>query len=421
MSNNTKDWEGAIIGINLSGFPTPVMYNPHTPILNASKDGNVLITGSTGSGKSHAGMTLAMISALEGQQTVIVDPKGDEINLTELAYQLDGHMDVWSLSEKSKKGSMDPFIVQEKPTDKVSKATALIQILCGHLTNEQTTNLQSFIEDEAASPNPSLSHLMMQLRKDGNPDIRVIGSTLRAVKTSNRISNVLFADPDSERTGRRKMNDGLTIITMRGMPVPSYGKDFNSYKPDERLSVGIMYLIMDFLYDMMIDEDTSDIPKTILIDELWRVLITEEGRATVNTILRTGRSMNTACILMTQSVSDLDTVNSGGNSQGALLNNISTQFAFRYTDDAETGSKASEIRNLCASLGISYSDYSETIQGFAPGECIMKDYMGRKSIMRFLQQSQEWSDAFETNPKKRILIKKRRAAEKKQAEAQGAY
>lgn len=410
MSN--KSWEGPIIGVCLSGFPTPVMFDPHTPIYNASKDGNVLITGSPGSGKSHAGMTLAMISALEGQQTVIVDPKGDEIGMAQLSEELGGHIDIWDLNEEEKKGSMDPFIIQPTVKSKVAKGTSLVQILVGNMSIEQKTNIQPIIEDVAAGENPSLTKLMTTLRGNARPELRSIGMTLRAVKLSHKISNVIFADEQYEYTEKRKINDGLTIITMTNMPIPSRSKTLDTYSNAERLSAGIMYLIMDFLYDMMTSKETQGLPKTILIDELWRVLVSEDGRSTTNSILRTDRSMNTSCILMTQSVSDIETIGKDGEINGSLLNNISTQFAFRYSDDSDGVDARSEIRNLCSSVGIPYTQYySDYIQNLEAGECLMKDFMGRKSFIRFIQQSELWSDAFETNPKKRLMIAKRKAME----------
>lgn len=416
---NSKSWEGPIIGVCLSGFPTPVMFDPHTPIYNASKDGNVLITGSPGSGKSHAGMTLAMISALEGQQTVIVDPKGDEVGMSQLSGELGGHIDIWDLNEDEKKGSMDPFIIQPTVKSKVAKGTSLVQILVGNMSIDQKTNIQPIIEDVAAGENPSLTKLMTVLRGNAKPELRAIGMTLRAVKLSHKISNVIFADEQYDHTEKRKINDGLTIITMTSMPIPSRSKTLENYSNAERLSAGIMYLIMDFLYDMMTSKETKGLPKTILIDELWRVLVSEDGRSTTNSILRTDRSMNTSCILMTQSVSDIETIGKDGEINGSLLNNISTQFAFRYSDDSEEGGDArSEISNLCSSVGIPYTQYySDSIQRLNPGECLMKDFMGRKSFIRFIQQSERWSDAFETNPKKRLMIAKRKAMEQAALEA----
>ena len=386
-------WRGPVIGLNQQGYPTPVFYDPHTAINLTSKSGGTVITGSPGSGKSQLGMTVSMISALAGKKTVYVDPKNDAAGMLELQDELDGHLTLKNLNDSSQSGKMDPFIVEKTPQSKVAKATALVRILVGELSNEQETLLQNQITTVAYGPDPSLNSLMNLLLRRPEPALTVLGTKLQTVQQSNQKMAGLLFKRDKGPTQIDTIDDGLTIITVLGIKMPPMGASPSSYKPEERLSLGIMYLIIDFILTVMNEESTKLDPKTVLIDEAWAFIASEGGRNAVDQLFRMGRSLSTSCILMTQNITDL---RSSDDERNTLLNSAATKFAFRANDK-------SEIREICSAFDISYNSFGDVFPGLGPGDCIMRDYLDRVSRIHIIQQNAQWVHAFETNPFKKRM------------------
>jgi energy-coupling factor transporter ATP-binding protein EcfA2 len=397
MANKDIQWKGPVIGLNQQGYPTPVFYDPHTAINMKSRSGGVIITGSPGSGKSQLGMNLAMMSALAGKKTIYVDPKNDALGLIELQDELDGHLQIKDLNEGKKNGSMDPLITEQDPADKVAKTQSLIHILVGNLKDEQEIYLPNKIVDVAYSAEPSMSLLVQRLLRDERSSMAAIGAKLQGIEQADPTMAGLIFKKGHEKTVIEDLEDGLTVITVLGLKMPSADTDPQSYSSKERLSIGIMYLIVEFLLKSMQDPAHHLEPKTVLIDEAWAFIASESGLEAVKSLFRLGRSMNTTCILMTQNISDFARSSGGrdGEGNGSLLNSAATRFAFRAEDD-------NEARLLCSSLGISYDSFGEDFASMLPGVCVMKDYIGRVSRVYILQQNAKWKHAFETNPLKKL-------------------
>lgn len=387
-------WRGPVIGFNQQGYPAPVFYDTHTAINMKSKSGGIVITGAPGSGKSQLGMSLAMMSAISGKKTVYIDPKNDSLGMAELQDELDGHLQIKDLNDGSQTGKMDPLITESTPEKKVAKATALVRILVGNITNDQETLLQPMITTVAYGSDPSLSNLTNLLLRRRETELSVIGTKLQTIQQSDPMSGLLFKRGRGE-TEIDTIDDGLTIITVLGLKMPALGANPESYEPKERLSLGIMYLIVDFILTVMSDNAHKLEPKTVLIDEAWAFIASEGGRNAVSQLFRMGRSLNTACILMTQNITDLE---SSSDDKNSLLNSAVTRFAFRAEDK-------NEIQDLCESLGISYQSFGDVFPDLDTGTCIMKDYLGRVSRVHIIQQNARWVHSFETNPmKKRMQI-----------------
>lgn len=394
MSNKQNRWRGPVIGINKMGYPTPVFFDTHTAINVKSKSGGIVITGSPGSGKSQLGMNLAIMSAIAGKKTIYLDPKNDALGMVALAGELGGHIEVWDLNDGKQNGAMDPYIMEPDKAQKIAKAYSLVEILVGNLTDEQMTRLYPILSDVAEEEDASLTLLMTKLLRNPDPAIEALGTKLQAVEGSNPVSGLIFKRGRG-KTKMREINDGLTIITTLGLKLPERGADPRSYRAEERLGLGIMYLITDFILSVMKDPKTKLDPKTVIIDEAWAVVSNEAGYNTVESLLRLGRSLNTACVLMTQNVSDLKTASG----EDKLMNSAVTQFAFRCED-------SDEARRLCKTLGISYEAFGETFSSLDSGWCIMKDYLNRVSMVYILQQNERWVHAFETNPLKKAQNQK---------------
>lgn len=391
MAKNDDVWRGPVIGVNKQGYPTPVFFDPHTSINTESTAGGVVITGSPGSGKSQLGMNLAIMSAIAGKKTIFLDFKSDSLGMRNLNDELGGCIDVWDMGDQTQTGSMDPYVMEEEKARKISKAYSLVEILVGNISDEQMTRLYPIISDVAEEDDPSLTRLMMKLLRHPDPAIEAIGTRLQAVQGSSLISSLIFKKGRGKAEKMREFNDGLTIITAQELSLPEQGSDPSSYRAEERLSLGIMYLITDYILTVMKDQVHKPEPKTVIIDEAWAAVANEAGYTTIESLFRLGRSLNTACILMTQNVSDLRNPKTGSNK---LMNSAATQFAFKCSD-------REEAQILCKSLNISFNDFGDTFANLKSGWCVMKDFKGRVSLVYILQQNERWTHAFETNPWKK--------------------
>lgn len=392
------NWRGPVIGQNATGYRSPVFYDPHTAINMENKPGGTIITGSPGSGKSHLGMTLAMISAVSGKQTVYWDPKNDSLGMRALKDELgDDHFSIWNLNSEEEWGNLDPFLEPEKKK-RIAKATNLVELLIGqeNLDPNQRNKLRPIISDVANDPDASMTKLVRTLRRSREPDIEEIGSNLQMIQDSSQMSNILFKKNNTV-VKKKEINEGLTIITTFGMKLPAPTANPKNYRSEERLSLAITYLITDFILQVMKKPATDGFPrpKTVLIDEAWSVLQSEKGQDVVADLMRLGRSLNTACILLSQSVEDLDVP--------GVLNAASNQFAFRALDHKEG-------LVLCKSLHIS-SSYADAFKDLHPGYCFFRDWRDRVSEIYILQQNDKWTHAFETNPLKKAINAKMRAQE----------
>lgn len=402
-SSEPVDWRGPMIAQNAQGYPSPVFYDPHTAIMN-NKSGGTAILGSPGAGKSFLGMTLAMMSAVSGKQTVYWDPKNDSIGMAALEDEIgEGNIDIWDLNSPTEAGSLDPFTSDTKQ-ERISKALNLVEILIGgrRITDFQRVKLKPIISDLANDRNASMERLITLLLKHREESIRALGTELDSVRLSNPMSRILFKPRDKD-IQKKQFNDGFTIITTLGLKLPSPDVPQDNYKSADRVAIAITYFITQYIYDVMKESADKRAPKSVFIDEAWSILSTENGKTLIADLLRLGRSMNTACILMTQSIKDL-------NDEG-IRNAITSEFAFRSQDH-------NEALRLCRSLGIT-AEYADAFLDLQSGYCFLKDWNNRVSVIHILEQSRKWSQAFETNPAKRMEILKRNEA-RRQIEQQHA-
>lgn len=377
------------IGTTSGGIPMPVFFDLHTPIFN-NKPPGTLITGQPGSGKTFLGMTLTAMSAVLGKTTIVLDPKGDFISLMNLQKDI-GKFNLWNLSDKKRRGLLDPFRMTKDKGEQLNLAMTIIEIFTGGLEGEQRTALAPIIRDVIEEENPSLGKVVQELRGSQRPAARDLGTTLDLI-AALPLSGLCFA-PAGASLDTVSVSEGLTVITLLGMDMPKEGADDNK----SRLSTGILFLLTDFVRRLLISDDTTN-PKTLVIDEAWAILQTPAGAQVVKDVALLGRSKNLAMLLITQNNSHLKHLD--------IENTITTRFAF--------ASSSKEADSIVADMRLPQGEgFEGLITSFDTGECLMQDYTERYSTVQISSWKKDWGVAFRTNP----LDKARAEREKKAKQA----
>jgi hypothetical protein len=376
-----QGWLGPYLGYTTGSTREPVFMSVHSAIARNNPPG-LVITGSPGGGKSFSAFTLTYQMALQGIWTIYIDPKGD----AEPMVRLPGLEQARLLDlRKGNAGILDPFSIgEDKPTQK-QMALETIELLMGGreaITHRQLNALARVLQAVAIQPQPSRNKVVDALLQSDDPEAESLGQNLKLL-SELPFARLAFA-PKGQHAIRP--DQGLTIITLLGLDLPSASASYKTYSNSNRLAVAIMYLLTSFTRQLMMNLDKSH-KKAIVIDEAWAVTSTNQGKKIVEEVARMGRSLNTGLVLVSQ--------NAGDFSGDAVLNSVSTRLAFR----AKT---REEIEQVLTFYELEHNEGNyDTIRNLKNGECLMKDAEGRISTVKIDAWNQNMKQAFDTNPNTR--------------------
>lgn len=385
------------IGETTHGLPLPVFFDPHASIVNNNPPGT-LITGAPGSGKTFFALTLTAISTILGKTTIVLDPKGDFLALSNIREEI-GRFSVWDLS-RGKAGLLDPFYMASDPSDVLALVIDTIGLFVGGISGDDLHVLSPIVKDVQREPNPSLQKVVDKLRASTKTQARNLGTQLDLIRRM-KFAKLCFA-PGNTKRPTVVIDKGLTVITLVGLDLP---KGDGAKTRQQQLASGIIFLLTDYLRRIMMNEESKN-PKTLVIDEAHIVLASDVGARTIKEIALLGRSKYLALVLITQNNSHLKNLD--------IENTISTRFAF-HSDRREA---ASIVEDMELPKGEAFEDIVVNLE---VGECLMKDFLKRYSTVKISSYKQDWREAFETNPlvkqqRKRAAEEAKRAAEQAELE-----
>lgn len=330
---------------------------------------------------SFLAFTLAYQMALQGIWTIYIDPKADAKPMGDLSGL--GSPRVFDLRHGND-GMLDPFSLGENPSESKLLALETTRLLLGgSVSEEREEALLNAIEKVGTEPNPSLTKVVDNLLANtSSAGSRNLGAVLRTLRDLP-FARLCF----SATTGQPlRPEDGLTIITLLGLDLPTANTKPEDYSYENRLAVSVMYLLTRYARKLMLSLDKSH-PKAICIDEAWAVASTPQGAKLIPEVARMGRSHNTALLLVSQNAGDL--------MDEKITNNLSTKFAFR-------SSNPQEIRDILTLLGVKKDEgYENRIQNLRNGQCVMQDASGRVNVVQVDAWNRELFDTFNTNPETR--------------------
>lgn len=377
------------IGVTSDGVPFPVFYDPHYAI-SINRPPVTVITGEPGSGKTVFSLLATAHSAISNKITIVVDPKGDFINLKKL--EMAGvlpKVNVWSaFSDVESRevdsrnfGMLDPTCMTEDIAQNTSLTIDVIKTLAQSITHKQSAALIPIVQDITGGEHPSFSKVVNTLKRNQDTEIRSLGFQLELM-LDTQIAKLLVAP--SKKRNRINLSEGTIVMSLLGVSFPNAKTPKESYSNDELIAVAIMSLLTYLILDVM-----KKIPKsrykTLVIDEAWAVIATASGKSMINDVSLLGRSLNMATILTTQSPRHLESPSD----EASIENTITTRFAFRNQSNIDNKTNA-ELMKLPGGLEGIYGSLRN-------GECFMQDarnQLGRVQI----ELSPQWLNAFTTTP-----------------------
>ena len=334
MSSNMMDVDGVYIGTN-ELTSAPIMFD-YTKRVNY----NMTILGESGYGKSMTTKTyitnfLSMINSRFGKEHRIMmhvlDLHGEYVDLAEYL-----KMDVVDLTERTEMG-LDPFSVMAKK----DQAAALLAE-----ATEMPENLKSILVSLSDDVN-SCEEMVDKLKSDSghHEKERKLAATYLAQFAQGGIARMF--------RGEKKIGD-RTIISMRNV---------DKTKENAMLiSLALQKLWRD------IRNTPRYVPKLLVIEEAWFLLMMDSTATILDSIARSGRKENVHMIVLTQNPDEVL-----NNSHGmAIINNSSTKLLLHQ--DANSADMLQKM------LKLSNSE-KEEMTSLDRGQAILRSDTNRVKIM----------------------------------------
>lgn len=375
----TKGYIGQYLGYTTSRVQEIVCVSVHSAIARNNAPG-LAITGSPGGGKSFSAFTITYQMALEGVWVIYLDPKADAKPMAALPGLRTPKL--FDLAQGNE-GLLDPFSIGKTVSERQLLALETIRLLTGHLSDEQQGELVETVKTVARMENPSLNAVvdMLYSAKKGTP-AHTLGGNLDFIRELP-FAKLCFSPQGSVNL---RPDEGLTVVTLLGLDLPSAEMKSEAYSYPNRLAVAVMFLLTSFTRQLMLNLNKRH-PKAIVIDEAWAITSTNQGASLIQLVARMGRSHNTALVLVSQNAGDLL-------SEG-ITNSVSMKMAYRANVQSEV-SNVLDFLDIQKDAGI-----EQIVQQLENGECLMKDADGRIARMKVDAWNKEMKTAFDTNPETR--------------------
>lgn len=382
-TGKTKGWLGPYIGRTTSRVEEPVFFSIHSAIAKNHPPGCV-ITGAPGGGKTFTGLSIAYTMALQDVWTVIIDPKGDAVPMAELP-SLKGRVKVFDLKNGSD-GLLDPFTLVQDPAQQKLLAIEVVKLFKGgRLDPKEDNALMEAVGAVALTANPSLYEVVNFLRNHRTEEGKALGNSLDIIRELP-FSKLCFSPSRNADTQVMRAEDGLTIISLKGLKLPGDSNREN-YNTENFLAVGIMYLLTNYTESLMYSSDEKH-PKAVIIDEAWAITSTPQGASMIPRLARMGRSLNTALILISQNAEDF--LN--------MTNSMPYRLSFKTKDQDEIKAVSKFLGLESHPDGTPLKGNAKTIENLEMGECLMRDPDGRIARVQIDNWNQMVYEAIDTNP-----------------------
>jgi hypothetical protein len=367
------DGRGPYLGETSGRTRTPVHFDP---LLAAQRNlpTAIAVTGAPGGGKTNLALLMLYQLAMRGAWCLHVDPKNETGRLAELP----GLGKVHRLElMRSQPGVLDPWSVAQGRDEGALLAVDVLRLLLPGLSSAAESTLLGACRAVAETAKPSLAAVTAHLAR-GDQGARRLAETLSYFEELP-LARLCF----SPGGGQQLAPEGhLTILQIEGINLPAAGTPKDDYTLGDRLAVVVMFLVTA-LARRLADSSRAQ-AKAVVLDEAWALTGSRQGRALVERLARTGRSKNTALVLVTQNAHDL--------LDERITNNLSAKFAFRSTEEQE-------VRAVLKLLDVDPApEHFTRVRALRNGECLFRDTDGRVGTLKVELVMPELAEAFNTTP-----------------------
>ncbi len=370
---------GMYLGFTPRGVRRPVRYDATAPS-RESRASAVALAGTLGSGKTVTAQGIAYAAERRGSLIVDFDPKPDH-GWHKLP-ELDGRLEVLELSgAPEQQGRLDPLLIGLDDLREELACSYLLELLRDPPPSWEVA-IGRAVKDAVRRGERSTLAVVHTLRASDSEPAREAGEALEVVCDFG-LARLGFAYPDTH--GEQPPGAAVSVRTIRtpGLSLPDPGASREMYTRAERVSVATLTLVAAYVL-RLISQDRSR-HKVVLLDEAKAFLISRQGYAVIQRLVRMGRAFNTTLLLATQLVTDLE----------ELADLIGTWFISGQESDAEAR-RALELIGLDSSS----QELVRLLREYRAGRCLMRDLDGRVGEVQVDLVHPHLLAAFDTTPTK---------------------
>lgn len=353
-------------------------------------NGNTIITGPPGSGKSVLVKYILLWLTFLGQRILYVDPK----NETELffARALEKHQDIpefremyerinfISLSAEEKyRGILDPLIFLPRE-DAIQTARTVLEDL-GEISKntDSFTSKKTLINTcimaviDGSGPKNMTRVIDLIAEKDNE-----LGDMLKSYNVG--ICKVLIGNDLSKAIS---FNNQVNVLGIQGLKMPSEKEMLSNKLNGEQIASCVIMEVIMKLATIFSTDKSED--AAIIFDEAKMLEITAQGAYLIEDSLRKGRANNTDVYILTQAFMDYD--------REDIKELISYKFAFKPKQE-KAQKKVLEFFGM-----EDRKSNLKLVDSLVSGTCLFQDHLGRNQAIAIDVMFDSWLDAVSSTDK----------------------
>lgn len=344
-----------------------INWSPMTAML-MDKPVTTVVFGTLGKGKTFFLLNVAANEIGMGRRVIAIDPKNDFAKLKNVSPRSVDIIDINNIHE----GAMNPFTF----LDDIDTTTILttIEILTGKLDRETETAITPIIQDFVTKYKRENEYKDMQdvadyLYSRDNKYAQAVGISLKSFEDS-KYGKLLFTrktDIEPLILNPRKS----LVISLFGMALPDQSVAPEDYRPEERFTATIVYLLTKKLRKIL--TDVNKLPTTLICDEAHLLFCNKEMTRVITEYMSLGRSLKTAIMLSSQGVDGFP----------EITKYVSTRIMFGNSlNEAEKFLNMFDSNKHDVESAIDMRTVTSSIAKLEKGQCFMIDAMNRYGFVQ---------------------------------------
>lgn len=349
-------------------------------------NGNMLITGPPGSGKSMLVKNFFTWSTFFGTKVLYVDPKNEFQTYYQRALEKYGDIPEFRelyerinfihLSEESEfVGALDPLVFLKG--DKAIQTAMMILNTLAEVAGSRDESVDiydSILEEVNEATFPTLTGVIGRITEKN----MTLGKYISKYKYG--LGRMLFGDEDSKGLDFERQ---INVLGLQGLKLPAS----DNMNDEERIGLCLMMSISKYVHTFSTNKEEDAM---IIFDEAWTLKRSSNGQDLIDEMLRTGRSLKTDIVLVTQAYDDFNV--------DTTKEQIGVKFAFRPKSDEA-------IKPILRFFDMEENPANiEVVSNLKPGMCLFQDHMSRNQAIAVDILFDEWFEAFKTTDRESKAI-----------------